>query len=146
MFGKCVLYAGKDLGKITSVTQQRKLSTDHPKKAFFTFIFATGISCDQIAKIIKTTVRLAGALATVGRRVWRALRKNIDKVRPLNSFTSDHPCRPVKDQCFPADSEQRSHSRPLQDGRAGRDHWVFLPSVPMKILGQKNQTIHKNLE
>lgn len=84
MFGKSVLYAGKDLGKITSVTQQRKLSTDHPKKAFFTFIFAMGIICDQIAKIIKTTVRLAGALTTVGRGS-RALRKHVDKVRPLNS-------------------------------------------------------------
>lgn len=68
-----------------SLSKERKLLTDHPKKAFFTFIFTTGISCDQIAKIIKTSIRMVGALATVGKRVSRALRKHTDKVRPLNS-------------------------------------------------------------
>jgi len=43
------------------------------------------ISCDQTAKIIKTSVRTVGALATSGRRVSRALKKHIDKVRALHS-------------------------------------------------------------
>lgn len=61
LFGECLLCAGEGPGKITSATQQRekhlthhpqKAFLHHPQKAFSTFIFALGISCDQIAKII----------------------------------------------------------------------------------------------
>lgn len=58
VFGKCLLCAGKTQERLhLSLSKGRKLLTDHPKKAFFTFIFSPGISCDRIAQIIKASVR-----------------------------------------------------------------------------------------
>lgn len=82
--------AGKDPGKITSVTQQRrKLLTDHPKKAFFTLIFTLGISCDQIAKIIWASVRGGQALAAGAGEFQEHLESTGKRSRTLNRFLEE---------------------------------------------------------
>lgn len=61
-----------------SLSKGRKFLTDHPKKTLFTFIFALGISCDQIAKIIRASVR-GGELWLQEEESLRLLRKHRER-------------------------------------------------------------------